>query len=685
MKPNNVDYTEKVLEVRNLRQYFKVGSGKKKILVKAVDGVSFDIYKREVFGLVGESGSGKTTTGRSIIKLYEPTDGKVTFNGNVIGAGYEGHLYDIRKIVANSRKEILSHKPLKFAISNLKDNANLKIKEFKDSKKALKRNFENEKAEIFKEYNDHKELIVQTKFEHKMKLSDLRYELNLAIEELYLENVDAILSDRETNIKLANNKANDKIKFIKGSTISRYEKDEQTRLINETRENEIEFAENNARKSLIRHLNLSENANIDYKEIRKIHSKKEAQINKEKVAKLKVNYNKSIIDEKEKYANKLIELGTISFDKDLLNDKVNVKQEELKQQEIIINKEIKQLKVELKNSIKKLKDDSKENPEKFQVNLEAINKIKEETKLKIKSEKELVKEAKRQNKLKESEEDKEKRLELLKNAKENYKNLLEKAELENQSKETIKSIKKKYEEEVFEINKTKPNYINYLSSMQMIFQDPISSLNPRMVVSEIISEGLKIQGVTDEKLIEEKVYQILNLVGLNKDHSTRYPHEFSGGQRQRIGIARALVANPDFIIADEPISSLDVSIQAQVINLLNELKEKLDLTILFIAHDLSVVKYFSDRIAVMYSGKIVELASSEELFLNPLHPYTKSLLSAIPNPDPEGEKTRKRILYSPSVHDYSKQKPTLREIKPGHFVSANDEEFEIYKKELGGK
>ena len=176
---------------------------------------------------------------------------------------------------------------------------------------------------------------------------------------------------------------------------------------------------------------------------------------------------------------------------------------------------------------------------------------------------------------------------------------------------------------------------------------------------------------------------MLEKVGLVADHASRYPHEFSGGQRQRIGIARALIMNPKLLICDEPISALDVSIRAQVINLLNELKEELGLTLIFIAHDLSVVKYFCDRIAVMYYGKVVELASSEELFRNPLHPYTKSLLSAIPKPNPIIERTRERILYRPhEVHDYSTDLPTLKEIKEGHFIYCNNDEFEKYKKEL---
>ena len=222
-----------------------------------------------------------------------------------------------------------------------------------------------------------------------------------------------------------------------------------------------------------------------------------------------------------------------------------------------------------------------------------------------------------------------------------------------------------------------------MNKMQMIFQDPIASLNPRMTVREIIAEGLIIRGITDKDFIDQQVYKVLDLVGLVPEHASRYPHEFSGGQRQRIGIARAIILNPDLIIADEPISALDVSIQAQVINLLNELRETLGLTIMFIAHDLSVVKYFSDRIAVMYFGKIVELTTSDELFSHPLHPYTKSLLSAIPLPDPHFEKQRKRITYNPlAAHDYSEQGPYMQEITPGHFIYCNDAELEKYKQEI---
>jgi len=224
-----------------------------------------------------------------------------------------------------------------------------------------------------------------------------------------------------------------------------------------------------------------------------------------------------------------------------------------------------------------------------------------------------------------------------------------------------------------------------VTQIQMIFQDPIASLDPRMTVYETIAEGLKIRGEKDKKVIDEKVFKVLERVGLVREHASRYPHEFSGGQRQRIGVARAVVMEPELIIADEPVSALDVSIQAQVINLLNDLRHELGLTILFIAHDLSVVKYFSDRIGVMYYGNLVELATSDELFAHPLHPYTKALLSAIPLPDPAYEKNRKRITYNRlSAHDYSVDKPTLREVAPGHFVQCNDKEFAEYQRELKG-
>lgn len=240
----------------------------------------------------------------------------------------------------------------------------------------------------------------------------------------------------------------------------------------------------------------------------------------------------------------------------------------------------------------------------------------------------------------------------------------------------------KFEGEDVHGKKSKAELRKFNQKMQMIFQDPHSSLNPRMTVLDIIAEGIdnhKLAKTPEER--RQRVEELLEVVGLNKEHATRFPHEFSGGQRQRIGIARALAVEPDFIICDEPISALDVSIQAQVVNLLKKLQKERGLTYLFIAHDLSMVKYISDRIGVMYMGNMVELAEADELYENPIHPYTKSLLSAIPLPDPRYERERTRIAYDPSVHDTS-EPAELREVSPGHFVRCTTKELEKYKQEL---
>ena len=220
-------------------------------------------------------------------------------------------------------------------------------------------------------------------------------------------------------------------------------------------------------------------------------------------------------------------------------------------------------------------------------------------------------------------------------------------------------------------------------NIQMVFQDPAASLNERATIDYIVSEGLhNFKLYKDEKDREEKVVKALTDVGLLQEHTTRYPHEFSGGQRQRIGIARAMIMEPELLIADEPISALDVSIRAQVLNLLKKLQADRGLTSIFVAHDLSVVRYVSDRIAVIHKGRIVELAPTEELFKNSLHPYTKSLLSAVPMPDPQIEKSKELIVYKEDEHDYSEDKPSFQEIKPGHFVWANEAEMVEYRKNI---
>ncbi len=225
------------------------------------------------------------------------------------------------------------------------------------------------------------------------------------------------------------------------------------------------------------------------------------------------------------------------------------------------------------------------------------------------------------------------------------------------------------------------------TKVQMIFQDPSASLNERANIDYIVSEGLRAFHLyEDEKDRLNKVESIMEQVGLRPEYLSRYPHEFSGGQRQRIGIARCMVMNPEFVIADEPISALDMSIRAQVLNLIKDFKIKNNLTVLFIAHDLSIVKYISDRIAVIYAGKLVELAPAERLFSHPLHPYTKALLSAVPIPDPQIEKKKKIIVYNPLMHNYTEDDvPDFYEVEKGHFVRANKAELEKYKQELSNK
>ncbi|MFT9203648.1 MAG: ATP-binding cassette domain-containing protein [Liquorilactobacillus satsumensis] len=229
--------------------------------------------------------------------------------------------------------------------------------------------------------------------------------------------------------------------------------------------------------------------------------------------------------------------------------------------------------------------------------------------------------------------------------------------------------------------KNKAEILAFRREMQMIFQDPYASLNPRMKIKDIVAEGIDIHHLAKDSAQRNKMVEdLLELVGLNRDHSSRYPHEFSGGQRQRIGIARALAVQPKFIIADEPISALDVSIQAQVVNLLKDLQRDQGLTYLFIAHDLSMVKYISDRIGVMHYGKLLEVGPSDEIYAHPLHDYTASLISAVPVPDPEYERNRKQIAYDSSVEvDHPENPRKLHEVVPGRFVRCTDEELPMYQ------
>ena len=473
---NNIE-----VSVRHLKQFFKFGHGANSLTTKAVHDVSFDIKKGECFGVVGESGCGKTTTGRSMIRLYNITSGSIYFEGYRISAGKRWNEKEIKW-------------------TRIKGNRNIKD-----------------------------------------------YELQKSAELYY-----ASISEGDV------------------TKLKKLEKDLENALDSRT---------------ILKHNfddTMSGIAGID-------------------------DFEEKALRQKEAKAKFKEELAKI--DENIISVKAQIKETKASVVKLPESEELKQKYAEISEKFDK-----------------KIAEIREKIKKTKKEQKEIIKQIKFDN----------------------------------------RHVDKKL-----------------MSKMQMIFQDPVDSLDPRMTVEDIIQEGLHIQGQHNRFANSKKVADVLTKVGLIPEFASRYPHEFSGGQRQRIGIARALVMNPSFLICDEPISALDVSIRAQIINLLNDLKEEMGLTIMFIAHDLSVVKYFCDRIAVMYFGEMVELATSEELFKHPLHPYAKALLSAIPKPDPLTEKTRQRIIYDPrSAHDYSKEKPTLQEIVPGHWILANSEEMEKYRKEI---
>ena len=472
------------LSVRHLKQYFKFGHGASAFKTKAVHDVSFDIKKGECFGVVGESGCGKTTTGRSLIRLYNITSGSVYFEGVRVSAGTRWNEKEIKwsRIKGNNK------------IKALRQECKNVIEELSDTTGSMTKI-----AELDKEKADIEAELIVLKEEYKQR------------------------TWQASNIRDEEEKA-------------------------------LKVAE----------INQEYNTEVDNRNKR--------------LAVIEIERNR-LLDTKKAAGKQTLTPETL--------DKIN--------------------------AVKKEYD-------------EKINEIKEHI---LQTEREQV-------------------------------------EIIAQAKYDNRHVDKKL-----------------MSKMQMIFQDPVDSLDPRMTVEDIIQEGLHIQGEYNKYKNSLKVKEALIKVGLLPEYASRYPHEFSGGQRQRIGIARALIMNPSFLICDEPISALDVSIRAQIINLLNDLKEEMGLTIMFIAHDLSVVKYFCDRIAVMYYGEIVELASSDELFAHPLHPYTHALLSAIPKPDPLSEKKRIRYLYNPAnEHDYSKEAPTLTEITPGHWVLANSVELAKYKEKL---
>lgn len=476
-----------ILSVRHLKQFFTFGHGRNSFKTKAVHNISFDVKKGECLGLVGESGCGKTTTGRSIIRLYNITSGSIYFKGYRISAG--------------------------------------------------------------RRWNDKEIKFTRIRAKNKLAL--------LANEEK--EKIDAIYDVTGIGAEIKRNE----IELI-----------EQKRLLkNSFKKHKIEV-----KRILTTVDDENEQRELMEKENRESHAIKTRLINE--IAALEAKIKSLQIEKKQKEENVAIKTPENE-------EKVHLVKEEYAKKKQAVKDHLAKVVEEQKEAIAQIKFDNKH------VDRKLMNKI------------------------------------------------------------------------------------------QMIFQDPVDSLDPRMTVEDIIQEGLQIQGMRNKIANSKKVSEVLEKVGLIPEYASRYPHEFSGGQRQRIGIARALIMNPEFLICDEPISALDVSIRAQIINLLNNLKEEMGLTMLFIAHDLSVVKYFCDRIAVMYYGEIVEIASSDELFKHPLHPYTNALLSAIPKPDPITEKERKRIIYNPAKdHDYSKEKPQLVEILPGHFVLANSEEVAKYNKKI---
>lgn len=602
-----IDYKEKVLQVKNLKKYFRVGSGKRKLNIPAVDGVTFDIYKREVFGVVGESGSGKTTLGRTIIKLYQPTDGTVTLNNIAISAGTLSYQEEIERINKQLADDITSLDPLKIKAIELRRKKELVISGLKKELINLEKDKLIEVTASTKQYDQFRADQYRTKALMTIDLQKVIFDYNQQVMKTNQRLQNESLLKYKNEVKIATLKHDNKLEGLKDSAaleketinqrIEALNKDHQAFLLKlkETYQPQIDAdAKNVLTKQQVNTLILG-------------FSKDKNQ----KVLAIKADYQKQL--------KNLVEPDKTTYikEKQKIEQKFSILKKEIEQKIVEANKS---LNLEI-SKLPKSTTSNLKNPE-IQVK---IAQLKTNANLKIRELKAKLLDAKRVN----------------------------------QSGDTLKESQK----------------------MQMIFQDPISSLNPRMTVKEIIGEGLIIQGKLSKKEIEKKVADSLELVGLSPEYASRYPHEFSGGQRQRIGVARALIMDPNVIIADEPISALDVSIRAQVINLLFALREKLGLTILFIAHDLSVVRFFCDRIAVMYNGKVVEMAPSEELFKNPMHPYTVSLLSAIPQPDPDYEKNRQRIHYNPRQHQYLTDLPTLKEIGPNHHVYANQAEFELMKKQ----
>ncbi|MBI9011227.1 MAG: ABC transporter ATP-binding protein [Clostridiales bacterium] len=603
-----VDKNKIVLEVENLKKHFTSGSGKSKLVVPAVDGVSFNVYEREVFGLVGESGCGKTTTGRTVMKLYSATEGLVKLNGDIISAGYKGIEREIKEVKVQAKSKMIEVDKHAAAVHKIEVQLEHDLIDAEHHMKTVEAAHLEKIILLRKPMDNYRDERYRIKNKYELEVAKVEHQCHLAVE---------------------------KVK----STTKNAVKEEYKQVLSR---NKLGLSRKTG--------GLKESAALEKDVIEK------------RLKELQAHYDQIFIDLEKKYEPLIAEAeGHIVSKSDA-------------------NREIQKLTKDKKNKISKLKEQYK--LDRSHLNSPNSNKIKKSISDEKSKHKEEI------EKLKKGISD------LKKKAKEAISNVSDNASLGVNSSELETQKKAIQQWQKDEVNRLKEKISHYSSAnkskealensrkMQMIFQDPISSLNPRLTVEEIVGEGLVIKGGHSTKEVKEKVAVMLEKVGLQRNFATRYPHEFSGGQRQRIGIARALIMNPDFIIADEPISALDVSIRAQVINLLHSLKDEFGLTIMFIAHDLSVVRFFCDRIAVMYYGKIVEMGDAEELFNNPMHPYTKSLLSAVPQPDPDYEKNRIKIGYNPDKeHDYRHDKPSLKEIIPGHSIYVNDVEFERIRKE----
>ena len=571
--------SDTLLSVRYLKQFFFFGSKIHNQKLKAVSNVSFDVHKGECFGIVGESGCGKTTTGRTIIKLYDATSGSVYYRGYRISAGARWNKKEIKWSRIKSKKKIKDieeelDKQLA-ALPELDPTAAAKVSDLTAAKDAKIASLKEEcKKELSSIPEPDESVLAGLKSEHEANLARIDEEIAAKFDEIKKSLEDAKIELDQRVADLDGKKAAAKEKYS-GTDDATKQKLSQT-LTDIAAEKGVAKGEYKTKSQHARYLNITTRA----------------------------DRAERIDNENARYQEAL----------DALDEKSKVEE-----------------KYELQIA---------EVEEKF---VEEAGQIDPSIKLRADAEKEIqgIKDALREN---------------------------------------IAEQHRKIRQIRYDNGHTPKKLLN---EIQMIFQDPVDSLDPRMTVEDIIQEGLRIQGHHNRAANHKKVVEMLEKVGLVAEHASRYPHEFSGGQRQRIGIARALVMNPQLLICDEPISALDVSIRAQIINLLNDLKDEMGLTIIFIAHDLSVVKYFCNRIAVMYFGKLVELTTSDELFRHPLHPYTVSLLSAIPKPNPLTEKERVRILYNPATaHDYSVDKPDLREVCPGHVVYCNQAEFEQYQKRI---